>query len=112
MREVEPQQARGRLVGISQKVMVVCPDDCDEQIAYRVAEPRRPERQHRLKGWSLRRAQLQHQNRNEHGKNAVGKCAQSLRSGSAQHDPSSLSVVANWRGLQDDPLASIASVNT
>ena len=50
MREIEPQQTRGRLGGVAHEVMVVGPYDGDEKVAHGVAEPCGPERQQRLEG--------------------------------------------------------------
>src|SRR5262245_45595021 len=78
MREIEPQQARARLGRIAHEVVMVHPNNGDEQIADRIAEPARPECQQRLEGRMLRRPQLQNQYRNEDGEDAVRKCVETL----------------------------------
>src|SRR3954453_20854696 len=50
MREIEPQQARGRLSGIAHEIVMISPDDGDKQVANRVAQPCGPKRQERLEG--------------------------------------------------------------
>src|SRR5271156_4651503 len=85
MRKVEPQEARGCLNGVAHKVMVIGPDDSDEKIAYRVAQPCRPERQESLEGRELGRTQFQHQHRDEDGEHTIRKGTHSLRGGSMEH---------------------------
>ena len=86
MREIEPQQARGRLRGIAHEVMVIDPHNGNEQVAYRVAQPCGPQRQERLEGGLLRWTQIQDQHGDKHGEHAVGERAQSLRGRSVEHD--------------------------
>ena len=85
MCEVEPQQTGRGLVRIAQEIMVIGPDDGDEQIAHGVAQPCGPEQQKRLEGGKLGRMQIQDQHGDENGKYAVGKRAQSLGSCFAKH---------------------------
>src|SRR5262245_57668670 len=62
--------------------MVIGPDDGDEQIAHRVAEPCGPERQQGREGRVLRWTQLQNQDCDEDSEHAVGE--QVTRSGVAR----------------------------
>lgn len=59
MREIELQQARGRLRGITHQIMVIGPHDGDEQVAYCIAQLRGPEQQKGLESRKLRRSQFQ-----------------------------------------------------
>jgi hypothetical protein len=79
MREIEPQQAWRSLIGVAHQVVVIGPDDGDEEVTHRVAQPRRPESQQRLERGPLGRSQFQHQHGDEHREYAVGERAQSLR---------------------------------
>ena len=78
MRKIEPHQPRRGLGGIAHQVVVIGPDDGDEQIAYSVAEPGRPERQKRLEGRDLRRPQFQNEHGYQNGEHTVGERAQPL----------------------------------
>jgi hypothetical protein len=58
MRKVEPQQTRSGLLCIVHEMVVIGPNDRNEKIADRIAEPRRPERQKRLESRNPGRMQL------------------------------------------------------
>src|ERR1700730_2588615 len=79
MAEIDPHETRRGLRGIAHEMVVIGPDDGDEEIAYRVTEPGRPERQQRLEGREFGRAQLEDQYRYQDGKHRVGERAQTLR---------------------------------
>jgi hypothetical protein len=64
------------------KMMVIGPNNSDEKVAHRVAQPCRPEQQECFERGQLRGAQLQNQHRDEHSEDAVRERAQALRSGS------------------------------
>ena len=65
--------------------MVIGPDDGDEEIADRVAQPGRLERHQRREGRSFGRPQFQHEYGDQDGEYAIGEEAQSFGGRSAQH---------------------------
>src|SRR3954451_7367462 len=65
--------------------MVIGPDDGDEEIADRVAQPGRPERHQRREVRTFGRPQFQHEHGNQDGENAIGEEDRSFGGGSAQH---------------------------
>src|SRR6516162_5711661 len=79
MREVEPHQTRRGLGGIAHEMVVIGPNEGDKQIAHRIADPCRPERQQRFEGRKLRGMQIQNEHSYENGEHTVGERAQPLR---------------------------------
>ena len=49
MIEIEPQQPMRGLSGVAHQIVMIDPDDGDEEIAHGIAEPCGPEEQERLK---------------------------------------------------------------
>src|SRR5262249_24683137 len=69
-------------------MVVIGPHYGDEEVAQRVAEPGRPERQKRAEGRKLRGPQFQHQHSYENGEHPVRERGQPLRSPPRiWHDP-------------------------
>jgi hypothetical protein len=56
---IRPHKARGGLGGIVHEMVLIGPNDGDEKVAHRIAEPRWPEREKRLEGRNLRGPQFQ-----------------------------------------------------
>src|SRR5262245_32945721 len=54
MREIEPQQTRVRLRRVAHEIVVIAPNNGDEKIAHRVAQPCGPKRQECLERGNLR----------------------------------------------------------
>src|SRR5437763_17155107 len=79
MHEMNAYDPGSGLTGIAHAVVVICPNDSDEEIADRITEPCRPERQERFKGGEFGRAQLQNQHRYKDSEHAVRKRVQSFR---------------------------------
>src|SRR5437660_12193212 len=69
---------------MAHQIVVIGPDNGDEQITHCVTEPRRPEREERVKGGKLRWPQVQNQHGYKNSEYAVGERAQSLRGRSVQ----------------------------
>ena len=61
MREVRPHQPRRRHFRIAEQVVVVDPDDRDEQVADRIAQTCGPQRQQGIEGIGARRLELENQ---------------------------------------------------
>src|SRR6516165_4047775 len=61
-------------------MVVIGPHYRDEEVAHRVAEPSRPERQKRAEGREFRGPQFQHQHSYENGEHPVRESVQPLRS--------------------------------
>src|SRR5262245_23530640 len=76
MDEVQPDQARRRMPYETQQMMMIDPDDRDEQIAHRIADRGRPQRQQVCKACPLRRLEFQHHHRNDDRDHGIGKCAE------------------------------------
>src|SRR5215471_1852392 len=79
MREVEPHEMSRGLGGIAHEMMVIGPNEGNKQIAHRITEPCRPERQQRFEGRKLRGTQIQNEHSYENGEDPVGERAQPLR---------------------------------
>ncbi|MET4790291.1 hypothetical protein ABIF64_002469 [Bradyrhizobium japonicum] len=71
MSEVSPDQSGRRRACIVQKMVMVHPDDGDEEIADCVADDGRPEFEQSIEARSVRRAQVQGENCNNDRKNGI-----------------------------------------
>src|SRR5690348_9096817 len=71
-------------------MVVIDPDDGDEEIADRVAHGGRPQRKKRSEVGLVRRLQLEHQNGDDHREHRVGERGQPLRSSLSRRHPTLL----------------------
>ena len=65
--------------------MMVGPDDRDEEVADRIAEPSRPQLEQRRIGRLGGRPKLEHEHGDQHGEHAVGKEGQAFGRGALEH---------------------------
>ncbi|MEY9526213.1 hypothetical protein ABIF70_007354 [Bradyrhizobium japonicum] len=78
MSEVSPDQSGRCRAGIVQKMVMVHPDDGDEEIADCVADDGRPEFEQSIEARSVRRAQVQGENCNNDCKNRIREGVQAF----------------------------------
>ena len=60
---------------MAHEIMVIDPNNRDEKVTYRVAQPGGPECKERLEGWNLGRAQFQNQHCYKNREHAIGERA-------------------------------------
>jgi hypothetical protein len=65
----------------AQQMVMIQPDDGDEQVAYGVADRRRPQGQERRECRFFGRLELQHHDGDDHREHGIGESAQSIGGG-------------------------------
>ena len=68
MRKIQPDQLRCALVNQLEQVMMIHPDNRDEQITDAVTQSSWPQRKKRVQRWLNWRFQVQHHDRDDHAK--------------------------------------------
>jgi hypothetical protein len=100
MREIQPDEPVGWLAYKSHQVVVVDPDDRNEQVADRIAQRGRPKARERGEGRLLGSLQLEHHDGDDHRDHGVGERAQTIRIRPARHvGPWLAAIVALVHGL-------------
>jgi hypothetical protein len=79
MDEVDPYQSQGRWTHEPHKVMVVYPNDGDEQVTHPIADGRGPQRQKIRECRLIRCLKLQYHDCHDHREDSVRICCQPIR---------------------------------